>query len=443
MSAIPGMSTARRVLVAASAVGFIACGGDTAAPEAPNPLGVADTIVLAISSPEVIIGDTLRLTVVARDAGGAVVPNVVLVWRSLNPTIATVSAEGVVTALDIGEAEIEVEATIPGSSMALVLDSSMVGTTALKPVKSKFKIMSVPKLVITPGSATVVEKDHQLFTARITNVTDQQLANRPVVRWSSTNPAVASIDATGLATALTKGTTTIRASVTVGSSQAFKTATLTVSDALCGGIAGVATLNATLNYDYTAAGALMNTGRVASELHAQATATMTNLGWEPGIPTVVFKGPMTGNATQVETVHNSRNEETRRLEGAGAIVNVFSAGATSEMTVIVELTDCTYRMEAGTSIMLTSFIDGNRGLTLPMPSAQVFVGAGKRMNTTGGNPFPVIVNDDFEGHTLLWPLTHPTADVFVPRGYAASLAQQTPNGPVGNADVSYVITVVR
>lgn len=427
------------VLMVALVIGVDACGGgDAGATEPPNPLGVADTIVLTVQADDVIIGDTLRLTVLARDASGAVVPDVVLTWRSLDPTVASVSPEGLVTALSMGEATIEVEATIPGSSMALAIDSSMIGTTSLRRVKSKFKMVVVPMIVLTPSSATIIKQDHQLFSARITNLNNQQLSTPPVIKWSSSNAAVASIDVTGLATGLTKGTTIITATVIVGSTSKQRTATLTVDDALCGNIAGVATLTATLSYDYVIGGTTTD-GRIASEMHGSLKSTMTNLGWEPGIPTVVFVGPVTGSASQVETVHDSKNHETRRLEGAGAPVNIESSGAVSVMHVIVELKDCSYKADLDVSLNLTSYTDGTKDLTLPLRSASLYIGAGKKMSTTGGNPFPIVTDQDFPGHSLLWAFSNPTKDAFVPHNWAAKLLLGDSNAIIGNAQVDYVI----
>ena len=433
---------AGRLLLVASVMSLVACGGNTAGPEAPNPLGVPDTIVLAISSTEVVIGDTLRLSVVARDAGGTVVPNVTLIWRSLTPSVATVSADGLVTTLDIGEAEIDVEATVPGSSFALSIDSTHIGTTALRKVRSKFKIVSIPKVVITPGSATINVKEAQLFNARITNMNDIELRNRPETRWSSSNPAVATIDAAGIATALTKGTTTITATVTVGASSSVrKTATLTVSEPLCGGIALVETLQGTVSYDY-AVGGTIGDSRIASEYHGQVKATMTNTGWQPASKTVLWFGPLSGSASQVETVHAKSGAELQRMQGAGSVIPGPNASL-AFMAVQVDLMTCTYNVLVEVAIDLT-WILGGTPLPIPPGSARVYIGSRPLSLGAGqANPFPIGTDLELPGHSNGYDVGHPMEDAFMPHGIVAQLVFSAGLAGLGKADANYVITPVR
>ena len=428
-----------RLFLIVSVVALVACGGNAAGPEPPNPPGVADTIVLDLLTADIEIGDTARLGFVARDVNGAVVPNVTLTWRSLNPSVATVSADGLITTRSFGETQIEVEAIIPGVSPALLIDSSLVGSSSLRNPRSRANVYVIPKVSISPTTASAVVHDHTLFTVSVTDLNGQPLSTRPVIKWATFSPSVATIDVTGLTTALSKGTTKVMATVSVGSARGVtREATLNVSDG-CGGIAEVQTLTATLSYKYAAAGTLSNLGRVGSVYSGDVTATMTNLGWEPGIPTVVWKGTLAGSATQLETVFDSKNKEVRRLEGAGPVVNVEATGAHSDMTVIVDLADCSYRWETQVSINLDNYADGIKIATTSTQSARLYAGEGKKLSSTGGSPFPIATDQEFGGHSPLWPFEHPKDDVFAPQGWAASLIQQTPNQTLGSADVNYVI----
>lgn len=91
-------------------------GGDAVSPPDQTPSAV-DSLVLNLESADVTIGDTLRLIAIATDAQGLPVPGVALVWSSTNPSVATVSPDGLVTAVAEGEADIEVD--IAGASNAL------------------------------------------------------------------------------------------------------------------------------------------------------------------------------------------------------------------------------------------------------------------------------------------------------------------------------------
>jgi hypothetical protein len=402
-----------------------------------NPAGVADTIVFDLQVQEVVIGDTARLRFVARDVTGAVIPDVPLTWRSLTPNVATVSNDGLVTTLDIGEAEIEVEATIPGVSPALLIDSSHLGSTTLRRVRSRAKIFSVPIVVISPTSATMGVKDQKLFTARITNMNDIELRNRPETKWSSSSPGVATITSAGVATAVAKGSTTITATVSVGPSfNKTKTARLTVDDAPCDGLPLVPTLMATVNYDYTAAGT-NNAGRVAAEYHGQIKATMTNPGWQAGIPTAYWTGPITGSASQVETVHDASNKETQRLEGAGAPVQ---APSLSWMSVLVDLNTCKFKWTIEVAIDLKWTVNGKPQQPQPF-SARLYGGQSRLLALGQSNLFPIGDELEFPGHALTWEFSHPNEDSFVPHGLATLL--MTPTAAVGKAEVSFVITAVK
>jgi hypothetical protein len=83
-------------------------GGDAVSPPDQSPTTV-DSLVLNLESADVTIGDTVRLIAIATDAEGLPVPGVTLVWSSSDQSVATVSSEGLVTAVAEGEAEIGVD----------------------------------------------------------------------------------------------------------------------------------------------------------------------------------------------------------------------------------------------------------------------------------------------------------------------------------------------
>lgn len=60
------------------------------------------TIEISPNNPSLAIGDSVKLTAVARDASGAVVTGRTVTWTSFNTAFATVSSSGVVTAVDGG-----------------------------------------------------------------------------------------------------------------------------------------------------------------------------------------------------------------------------------------------------------------------------------------------------------------------------------------------------
>ena len=431
-----------RLLLGVSAAGLIACGGNAAGPDAPNPLGVPDTVVFAFSSPEVVIGDTLRLSVVARDAGGNVVPNVVLVWQSLNPGVATVSADGLVTTHDIGEAEIEVEATVSGSSLALFVDSSHVGQTLLRNARSRFKIVSVPNVEISPTEATIPLKEAHQFTVRVTKKGGGELPNRPVIRWTSSNPSVATVT-NGVAVAVSVGTTQITAAVTVGSSSKSATAKLTVQELPCGGIASVQTLYGRFSYKYVAGGTTPLGNRISSQYTAAVKSTMTRQAdVDPQNPFVIWVGPLTGSATQDEKEFDRNDKEFQRLEGAGAPVNDV---ALANMYVEVDQRTCRFRIISDVAIDLRWTLNGTLRPRGSSASARLRIGSTPLDVRAGApTPFPSVVDQPVAGHSLGYEAADPSQNAFIPYGLAIQLFANpgASEGAIGEALVGYEISKV-
>ncbi len=94
---------------AALVVGAWACGE----PTKPPPT-VASVVVTSPIGTRLAVGRTVQLAATARDAGGTVMPGVVIAWSSSAPTVAEVSSSGLVTGRTEGSARIT--ATAQGAS---------------------------------------------------------------------------------------------------------------------------------------------------------------------------------------------------------------------------------------------------------------------------------------------------------------------------------------
>jgi len=88
----------RPALVAIVAV-ITACGSDPVRP-------VSTATAIAIDFPRLVLGgrESAQATAVAFDAAGAVVHSATVRWSSSNPAVATVTPNGMVTAVSGGQA---------------------------------------------------------------------------------------------------------------------------------------------------------------------------------------------------------------------------------------------------------------------------------------------------------------------------------------------------
>jgi uncharacterized protein YjdB len=159
-------------------------------------------------SPDSIIvdvADSNAVSVTVRDVRGAPVSGAAVTWASSDTSIVRISANGFAVAIAQGDARIT--ATSGGKS----------GSSSVR-VRPR-----VGSVTVTPGSASGVVGTTTQFAATV-RATNGNVLARPVT-WASSNAAVATVSATGLAQAVSPGAATITA-VAEGKSGA---ATMTVT----------------------------------------------------------------------------------------------------------------------------------------------------------------------------------------------------------------------
>jgi uncharacterized protein YjdB len=142
------------------------------------------------------IDDTLRLTALAKDAGGTVIPGISFNWTSSADTIAAVDDEGLVTARDNGSVTITAEvAAIEGIATVVVrqkADSVSVEPAALPNFVSLYDTAQ-------PAAAAWDANGHPV--------------DDPAFAWFSSDTFVAKVNTSGVITAVGNGLATITASL--------------------------------------------------------------------------------------------------------------------------------------------------------------------------------------------------------------------------------------
>ena len=160
--------------------------------------GTAAVVAVSLAESALSTGQTTQATAEIRDASGNVLTGKTVAWVSLNPSIATVSAAGLVTAVTAGSTSIQ--ATVDSKSGSAPLTVSVPNTAPVATVS------------VTLGSPSLYTGQTTQATAVARDASGAVLTGRPV-SWTSSNPAVASVSAVGTVTALTAGTVSIQATV--------------------------------------------------------------------------------------------------------------------------------------------------------------------------------------------------------------------------------------
>ena len=163
------------------------CGDDAMGPPTPTTITVAPATPTLVS-----LRETVRLAATVRDQRGQAMADVAVAWSSGDTLVATVDRVGLVTAVAEGTVTVTARA---GSATG----------------KSAVTVKQVPDSVaVTPAADTIALGDTMrleadAFDANGHPVTDSEIS------WSSGHIAVATVDASGLVTAVGAGAATISA----------------------------------------------------------------------------------------------------------------------------------------------------------------------------------------------------------------------------------------
>jgi uncharacterized protein YjdB len=152
------------------------------------------SVAVQPQGPTIMQGANVQLSATVRDVNGVVVTDRVVTWATSSAAVATVSTSGVVTG--VGSGSVTITATSEGKS----------GTTSVT-------VLAVPvaSVTIQPASPDTVFIG---YTAQLTAITKDSaggVLNGRAVTWHSNNTAIATVDAAGLVSGVTAGSTTITA----------------------------------------------------------------------------------------------------------------------------------------------------------------------------------------------------------------------------------------
>jgi Tol biopolymer transport system component/uncharacterized protein YjdB len=178
-------------LTAIALLGAIACsdGGD-AGTTPPAPVA---TVTVSPATQTLVVGGTATLTATLTDAAGKPLTGRAVAWTSSQPSIASVSASGVVTAVAEGTAQID--ATSEGKSGSAII------------VVNRVPVASV---VIAPATLSLLEGETGTLTAVAKDANGAVLGDR-AISWRSSDITIAPVYANGQILAIRPGAVTITA----------------------------------------------------------------------------------------------------------------------------------------------------------------------------------------------------------------------------------------
>ena len=197
------MTISRTVLTLVSCAALVGCSAmEDPAASTSVARSLAKWVIVSPAAPTIAPGTSLALGVELQDASGRVVTGQPEEWSTSDSTIATVSSTGVVTAHALGLAKIYIT-----SGMQSAYADVSVSNAA-----------PAPRWVsVSPATAQLSVRSTMEIFASVTDAQGHLVSDMPVT-WTSTNPAMASVDANGAITGLAVGSVNIIAHA--GSNQA-------------------------------------------------------------------------------------------------------------------------------------------------------------------------------------------------------------------------------
>jgi uncharacterized protein YjdB len=283
---------------------------------APDPVAAVE---ISPSAASIVVGQTAQLTAIPRNISGQALSGRTVSWSTSSPSLASVSSTGVVTGISPGNA---------------VIIASVEGRQASATVT--VRAVPVASVQVTPSPASTIVGQTVTLTARTLDGAGNTLTGR-IVGWTSSNTAIATVNASGVVTGVASGTATITASsegvsgTTALTVSGVPVATVTVAPGTATIVAGqTTTLSATLK---DANGNIL-TGR-----------TITWSSGATSVATVSAAGVVTGVAAGTATI-------TATSEGKSAAASV-TVTAPSAATVTVAPSTATVTVGNTTTLVAT------------------------------------------------------------------------------------------
>ncbi len=306
------------------------CGGSTSATTGGGTAQkVLKSIAASAAQASLTVGATEQFTATATYSDGSIADvTKSAAWTDDNVKVATITTAGMATA------------DAPGSTTVTASLDSLSGTTTLT-----VPAPTIASIAVSPASSTIAAGAAQQFVATAT-YSDNSTANvSATVSWTSSSATVATINAAGLATAVTAGSSTITATLNGISGTAAVTvpvpAPTLVSVSVSAAAASVAVgstdqFTATASYSDGSTQDVTTTAAWSSS--PTAVATINNAGLATAVSA--------GSTTIAASFNGLSGNTTLAVTGITSIAVTpaspsFASGATQQFTATATYSDKT------------------------------------------------------------------------------------------------------
>ncbi len=190
------------VLIAAAVVAWVLLGRGRSTGPAPSPVVPATiepvaTVTVSPSPTSIIVGGTTQLAAILKDARGTSLTGREVVWASSDTTMARVAPTGVVSGLQPGY--INITATSENSTGT----GTVLVTATITPVAA---------VEISPRPSAIQLGDSAVLSAAPKDTRGNTLSGR-AVKWTSSDPTVATVSPGGVVHPRREGTTAISVAI--------------------------------------------------------------------------------------------------------------------------------------------------------------------------------------------------------------------------------------
>lgn len=293
------------------------------------------TVQVSPANATMLPGETLRLTARTLDAKGVVLTGRPVTWIAGAPAIANIDATGLVTAVAVGSS---------------VIVASSEGARTSVPIT--VVPVTVAKVTVSPATRALELTKALQLTASITDIRGRAIPGK-VATWSSSNPNVATVSATGRVQTVALGTATITATCDGQSG----TSVVTVTPI---NVATIAVVPATATL--LAGQGLSLALQLADSLGRPLTTAGRTIAWSsatPAIATVDSTGRVVALAPGVVDVSATTNGKTGK-----ATLTVLDVPV-----ALVSVTPPSAQLQEGTTLQLTATPYDGSGMAIPNRTA--------------------------------------------------------------------------